>query len=74
MLDEDYLQIEVTTYQVVGSFQGEDVCGTHLPWAGWSWHQSEGCCSILGLELGAVSHCQTASSMALFMPSQKTHP
>ena len=21
-----------------------------------------------------VSHCQTVSSMALFMPSQKTHP
>ena len=21
-----------------------------------------------------VSHCQTASSMALFMPGQKTHP
>ena len=35
------------------SFQGEDVCGAHLPWEGWSWHRSEGCCSILGLELGA---------------------
>ena len=28
----------------------------------WAWNQVQ------------VSHCQTASSMALFMPSQKTHP
>ena len=53
MSDEDHLWIEVTTYQVVDSFQGKDVHGTHLPWVGWSWHRSEGCCSILGLETGA---------------------
>ena len=54
--DEDHLWIEVTAYEVVSSFQGEDVCGTHLPWAGWSWHRSEGCCSVLGLEHGCRSH------------------
>ena len=53
MLGKDHLWIEVTAYEVVGSFQGEDVCGTHLPWARWSWHRSEGCCSILCLELSA---------------------
>ena len=52
-LDEDHLWIEVATYQVVDSFQGKDVHSTYLPWAGQSWHSSEGCCSILGLELGA---------------------
>ena len=51
--DEDHLWVEVTTYEVVSSFQGKDVWGTHLPWVGQSWHRSEGCCSILGLELGA---------------------
>ena len=53
MSDEDHLWIEVTTHEVVGSFQGEAVCGAHLPLVGWSWHRSEGCCSILCLELGA---------------------
>ena len=51
--DEDHLWVEVTTYEVVSSFQGKDVWGTHLPWVGQSWHRSEGCCSILSLELGA---------------------
>ena len=53
MLDEDHLGVEVTTCEVVGSFQVEDIHGTHLPWVGWSWCKSERCCSILGLELGA---------------------
>ena len=53
MSDEDHLWIEVSTYQVVDSFQSKDVHGTHLPWVGQSWHRSEGCCRILGLELGA---------------------
>ena len=53
MSDEDPLWIEVAKYQVVNSFQSKDVCGAHLPWVGWSWHESEGCCSILGLEPGA---------------------
>ena len=51
-LDKDHLWIEVTAYEVVSSFQGKDVHCTHLPWAGWSWCWSEGCCSILALELG----------------------
>ena len=51
-LDEDHLWVEVTTYEVVDSFQGKDVSGTHLPWVGWSWCRCEGCCSILGLEPG----------------------
>ena len=52
-LDKDHLWVEVTTYEVVNSFQGKEVCGPHLPWVGWSWCRHEGCCSILGLELGA---------------------
>ena len=51
--DEDHLGVEVTAYEVVSSFQGKDVWGGHLPWVGWSWHRSEGYCSILGLEPGA---------------------
>ena len=50
---KDHLCIEVTAYEAVSSFHGKDVQGTHLPWAGWSWHKSEGCCSILGLKPGA---------------------
>ena len=38
---------------------GIGVRGAAAFWA-WNWVQ--------------VSHCQIASSMALFMPSQKTHP
>ena len=53
MSDEDHLWVEVTTYEVVHSFQGKDVQGTHLPWVGQSWCRCEGCCGILGLELGA---------------------
>ena len=53
MPDKDHLGVEVTTYEVVDSFQGKDVHGTHLAWAGWSWCRCEGCCSILGLEPGA---------------------
>ena len=53
MSDKDHLGVEVTTYEVVNSFQGKDVCDAHLPWVGWSWCRCEGCCNILGLELGA---------------------
>ena len=43
---------------------GQDRVGSGVRGAAafWAWNQVQ------------VSHCQTASSMALFMPSQKTHP
>ena len=68
-LDKDHLRVEVTTYEVVNSFQDKDVHGAHLPWVGWSWCRCEGCCSILGLEPGAG-----LTLMALFIPGQKIHP
>ena len=51
--NEDHLCIEVAHYQVVNSFDCEDVCGTHLPWARWCGCRCKGCCSILTLESGA---------------------
>ena len=53
MSNEDHLLVAVTHYQVVNSFEHEDICGTHLPWAWWCGCRCEGCCSILTLELGA---------------------
>ena len=51
--NEDHLQVEVAHYQVVNSFEKEDICGTHLPWVRWCGCRCEGCCSILTLELCA---------------------
>ena len=50
MSDENYLWVEVTTYEVVSSFQGKDVRGVHLSWVWQSWCRSEKCCSILGFK------------------------
>ena len=43
---------------------GQDGVGIEIRGAAafWAWKQVQ------------VSHCQTDSSMALFIPSQKTHP
>ena len=55
-LNEDHLWVEVTHYQVVNSFEYEDVCGTHLPWARWCGSRCEGCYSILTLGIGCRFH------------------
>ena len=71
---EDHLLVEVTTYEVVSSFQGED-SKVHIC-HGWDGVGVgvRGAAAFWAQNWVQASHWQTTSSMALFIPGQKICP